>query len=125
MNTPRHIGVGEFGPIYEGIKGKEAIEFLILQRGGEVKDAIYHPKIGDIDIIWGKGGEKGYGLAKIVEKHPEAIENLSESIENGEIIDIIPDRIILVNKENNQKSIIDLQFNYRVKTWVVTSYIPL
>lgn len=122
---PLQLGVGEFGPIYEGIKGKEAVDFLLLKRDGEIKNALYHPQIGFIDLIWGKRGEVGYGLAKIAEKHPEALENLSGSIEKGEIIDIIPDRIILVNKENNQKSIIDLQFNYRVKTWIVTSYIPL
>ncbi len=121
----KHIGIGDFGNIYEGIKGKEAIDFLITQKEGEVKNAFYHKEIGYIDLIWGESGEKGYGLAKIVEKHPEALLELPESIENGDIIDIIPDRIILIDKKNNQKSIIDLQFNYKIKTWVVTSYIPI
>lgn len=122
---PQQIGVGEFGPIYEELEGKEAINFLLFKKEGEVKNAFYHPQIGNIDLIWGKRGEKGYGLAKIIEKHPEAMEYLSESICGGEIIDEIPDRIIIINKENNQRSIVDLQFNNKLKTWVVTSYIPI
>jgi phage-Barnase-EndoU-ColicinE5/D-RelE like nuclease1 len=121
----RKIGNGEFGPIYKGIKGKQAIDFLISQKEGEIENALHHPQIGNIDLIWGKGGERGYGLAKIFEKHPEAIEKLSESILRGTIVDELPGRIIMINKENNQRSIIDLQFNNKLKTWIVTSYIPL
>ncbi len=119
------IGVGEFGPIYEGVKGKEAVDFLLAQGKGEIKDAFYHKDIGNIDLIWGKGGKDGYGLAKIAWKHPEALPSLAKSIEKSEVVDRIPDRIILIDAENNQKSIVDLQFNYSVKTWIVTSYIPL
>ena len=118
-------GNGEFGSIFIGIKGEEAVNFLILQGEGEVKDALYHPKIGSIDLIWGKSGEKGFGLAKIIEKHPEAIKNLSESISKGKIVEEFQDRIIMINEENNQRSIMDLQFNNKLKTWVVTSYIPI
>jgi hypothetical protein len=122
---PTWIGYGEFGPIFEGVKGQEAVDFLLAKGKGEIKNAFYHKDIGYIDLIWGVTGEKGYGLAKILWKHPEVIPHLHENIEKGEVTDIIPDRIMLVNKENNHKSIIDLQFNYRVKTWVVTSYILL
>ena len=54
------IGAGEFGLIYEGVKGKDAIDFLIFKKEGEVKNAL-----------------------------------------------------------------VDLEFNNKLKTWVVTSYIPL
>jgi hypothetical protein len=76
-------------------------------------------------LIWGKGGEKGYGLAKILLKHPEAISNLAKVVSESKIVDQIPDRIIMIHIESGQRTIIDLEFNYRVKTWVVTSYIPL
>lgn len=122
---PKQIGNGEFGPIYEGVIGKDAIDFLIFRKKGEIRNALYHPQIGNIDLIWGKSGEKGYGLAKILEKHPEAIKNLSESINRGKIVEELPERIIMINEENNQRSIIDLQFNNKLKTWVVTSYIPI
>ena len=122
---PRQIGEEEFGPIYEGIVGRKAIDFLILLRKGEIRNAFYHLEIGNIDLIWGKSGEKGYGLAKILEKHPEAIENLSESIQESGIVDRLSDRIIMINRKNNQRTIIDLQFNFKLKTWVVTSYIPI
>jgi len=119
------IGDGEFGPIYEGISGNDAVKFLIMKKGGEVRGALYHIQIGSIDLIWGKSGEKGYGIAKILEKHPEAIECLSESICGGKIVDELPQRIIMINEKNNQRSIVDLQFSNRQKIWVVTSYIPI
>ena len=75
--------------------------------------------------MWGKGGDKGYGLAKIVEKHPEAIPNLAQSILGGKIVEHLNNRVILIDASNQQRSIIDLQFNSTVKSWVVTSYIPL
>ncbi len=81
------VGVGEFGPIFEGPKGYEAVEFLLAKGKGEVKNAFHHKNIGYIDLIWGEGGENGYGLAKILWKHPEALPHLSKSIENSEIID--------------------------------------
>ena len=121
----KQIGIGEFGPIYEGVVGQEAVKFLLSNQVGEIKNALYHIEIGNIDLIWGKSGEKGYGLAKIIEKHPEAIANLSESIGNSRIIDRLKDRIIMVDEKNNQRSIIDLEFNNKLKTWVVTTYIPL
>lgn len=121
----KQTGIGEFGPIYEGVHGQSAVIFLIQTGKGEVRNALYHKDIGNIDIIWGKSGNKGYGLAKITEKHPEAIKNLSSSIENGEIVEKLPARIILVDRTDKQRSIIDLQFNSNIKTWVVTSYIPI
>ena len=111
--------------IYTGITGKAAIDFLILKKEGEVKGAFFHEKIGNIDLVWGKGGEKGYGLAKILEKHPEAIPNLAQSIAKGKIVEHLNNRVIIINAFNQQRSIVDLQFNDTLKSWVVTSYIPL
>lgn len=121
----QQIGTGEFGPIFEGVCGKEAVDFLIAQGKGEVRDAFYHKDIGHIDLIWGKGGENGYGLEKILHKHPEAIPRLAEVVTTSRIVDQIPDRVIMVHQESGQRTIIDLEFNYNIRNWVVTSYIPL
>jgi hypothetical protein len=120
----KKIGHGDFGDIYSGIVGDEAIQFLLSVRSGEVRAAFHRPDIGDIDLIWGQGGADGYGLAKIVEKHPEAIFLLSRSVEGGVVVKELPDRKIIVFYENGQKSVIDLRYKEKAKTWLVTSYIP-
>ncbi len=125
INVTRKIGHGEFGDIYAGIKGQAAIDFLIKIETGEVRGAFVRQDIGKIDLVWGQGGENGYGLAKISEKHPEAIARLSYCIETGITVKSFPDRKIIVSDENGQKSVIDLRYKDRSKTWLVTSYIPI
>lgn len=66
-------------PEYLQFKGKwrQAIKFLIAQQKGIAVAALQHPALGDIDIVWGKVGDNrqhGYGLAKIVQYHPEVLE---------------------------------------------------
>ena len=68
-------------PEYLQFKGKwrQAIKFLIEQKKGIAVAALKHPALGDVDIVWGKAGDSrqhGYGLAKIVEYHPEVLENI-------------------------------------------------
>jgi hypothetical protein len=36
---PTYIGCGDFGPIFEGIKGQEAVNFLLALGKGEVINA--------------------------------------------------------------------------------------
>lgn len=119
------IGRGEFGDIYSNIEGDEAVRFLLQIKTGEVRGAFVRPDIGKIDLIWGQSGEDGYGLAKISEKHPEAILTLSHSIETGTVVKNFPDRKIIISDENGQKSVIDLRYKDGSKTWLVTSYIPI
>ena len=68
---------------YSQFKGKwkEAIAFLQEVKHGIAVGALQHPKIGNIDLIWGHHQENkrvssGFGLAKIAEKHPEVLENM-------------------------------------------------
>jgi hypothetical protein len=124
-NTAKKVGCGEFGDIYLGIKGDVAIRFLLRIKSGEVRGAFFRLDIGEIDLVWGQDGENGYGLAKILEKHPEAISGLSLSIETGIIVESFLDRKIIISGENGQKSVVDLCYRDRRKTWLVTSYIPI
>ncbi len=120
-------GVGEFGMIYSGITDQEAVDFLLKIQHGEIYKALDHPVLGPIDLVYGKetiGNKIGFGLAKIQQKHPDAVLNLAEQIKNAEIIEELPGRRILVTKNNNQRSIIDLQWFEQKKTWLVNSYIP-
>jgi hypothetical protein len=57
-NAIRKIGRGEFGDIYTGIKGDEAIQFLLQLKTGEVCGAFVRLDIGEIDLIGGQGSGK-------------------------------------------------------------------
>jgi len=72
---PSHYGA--FGPVYNQFRGKahEAEQFLSEIQAGIALGALNHPEVGAIDLPWGEvpNGRKqrGYGLAKILAKHPE------------------------------------------------------
>lgn len=70
------LPVSEFGQVFTGFyhKGKKAIEKLLEEKQGQITGAFYRKDIGDIDLVWGKvtnaKQHKGFGLAHIVDKHP-------------------------------------------------------
>ena len=62
---------------------------------GQVAGAFYRKELGDIDLVWGEvtgsGKEaKGYGLAKIIEKHGDEFEDIAKEldkiIQDGEVV---------------------------------------
>ncbi len=114
-------GVGEFGPIYSGIRGQDAVNFLLRVGRGEVHSALYHHEIGHIDLVFGTGGANGYGLAHILEKHPNIVSRLHELIQRSKILQKLDDRIIVLY-EPNIKSIISLTWHESEKKWLVTAY---
>lgn len=111
-------GEGEFGMRYSGITGQDAIEFLSKLKSGEILGAFYHPELGLIDLLWGRETveqTKGYGLAKILQKHPEVIATLEFSIQNGRIIEELPGRCVLLCETHKQQSLVDYSLIIRVK----------
>ncbi|MBI4662070.1 MAG: DNA mismatch repair protein MutS [Verrucomicrobia bacterium] len=76
-------GHGACGPIFEQLRGKPraAIAHLMKLQAGEVPGALFHPEVGEIDLVWGNAGHtpgRGYGLTKIVAYHPEVLSQLQE-----------------------------------------------
>jgi hypothetical protein len=69
---------GPHGPVLRNFHHNAlgAIAELSHRRDGEAIGALHHPQVGDIDLVWGKAGPRGYGLAKISERHPEVIPDL-------------------------------------------------
>jgi hypothetical protein len=116
----RIVGMGTFGTIYVGITGHAAIVFLLELQEGEVVQALKHSDVGHIDLVYGKTGINGYGLAHIQEKHPEMIRDLSTVIENGSVIKKIDDRMYLETPDG--RAIIRLDWDGNKKSWVVTAY---
>ena len=58
----------KFGENYSEYTGKpkEALDFLINKKNGQVRNAWERDDIGDIDIVYGK---KAFGLKHIIGKH--------------------------------------------------------
>lgn len=85
---PTKHKMGAFGKIYTEFyhDAQGAIAKLKSEKSGEAEAALHHPDIGDIDLVWGEEGtsekkhEDGYGLAKIIKKHPEVVDELQNII---------------------------------------------
>ena len=113
-------------PEYKG-KGQKAVDFVVKQKGGQVRGAFNRPEIGDIDVVWGKvtNAEKheGYGLAHIIDKHGmDAAKKIGEVINTGDIVrpDNNPDRIAIEN--NNFHVGLRQQWNGKNKLWIITGF---
>ncbi|WP_066389541.1 PBECR2 nuclease fold domain-containing protein [Helicobacter himalayensis] len=124
----------DFGTNYPEFyhKGAEALKHLLSTKEGQVQGAFYRKDLeelsgnGDISLVWGeitdKANHKGYGLAHIIEKHPEiSAELLNDIIEKGEVrfrnneaIQIIKDNYKVVLKPNWKGE--------RSGNWIVTAY---
>ena len=65
---PKPVGSGVFGNIYNQFKGKvkEAFDFLMKHKGGDLLGVFHRKDVGDIDLVW---GDENGGLAHILHKH--------------------------------------------------------
>ena len=77
-------------PEYKG-KGQEAVDFIVKNKGGQVRGAFHRKEIGDIDVVWGEVTNKekhtGYGLAHIIDKHGmDAVAKIGDAVKNGKVI---------------------------------------
>ena len=121
----------DFGRAYTQFSGKpeEAIDYLMYRKKGEVPAALRSASLGeitgdgDIDLVYGKNGEKGYGLAHILEKHgTNTVKRIPDIIQNGEVIqpDGINDRIYI--RDKNNKGVVRLNWDDNKKQWLTTAY---
>ena len=78
------LQLGSFGPIYTQFEGKpkEAIKYLREMKKGECIKALYRDDIGYVDIVWGEGGETGYGLCHIIEQHEAELKQMGFEVED-------------------------------------------
>ena len=136
---PQPIGVGYFGNVYDQFKGKvkEAFDFLIAHRSGDLVGVFFDEEIGDIDLVWGSRDENA-GLEHIIAKHVgegkdfatideasqaiESIINTGKKIKNNrdKVIYELEGRRVVVRKNLREKAtgrLVDGK-----KKWVVTSY---
>lgn len=109
--------------------GAKSIDYLLKRKGGEVEGAVYSSKVGDItgdgniDFVYGKTGDDGYGLAHIKEKHGvDILKRLPDVLENGDVYlrDDIKDRLFV--QKDNDNSLVRLDWDGNKKQWVATAY---
>lgn len=106
-----------------------AVQTLIENEKGFVPKAFHKDGIGDIDLVWGKGGKDGYGLAHIIERRTENgldgrefAKNLPSIIENGEVIRNPKQPNIAFIKNNNDSALIKLVWDDKKRKWIVTAF---
>jgi hypothetical protein len=125
------VGEDKFGQVLSGFEGsqgarwREAVDWLRANEGGEVPGALYHPDLGDIDLVWGRpdGPEgEGFGLAKIVAKHPEVLDGLQDMIAGGNVISRTANRVRLASADG--LAVVRLDYDGEAKTWLVTAFDP-
>ena len=122
------IGTGAFGNIYNQFKGKvkEAFNFLMRHKSGDLLGVFHRDDVGDIDLVW--GNEK-MGLAHILGKHVgegkdfETPDDAIAMIEN-----VINGGRIFQDNENRYTLMLDgvgvgirKSFDGEKKNWIVTA----
>ena len=122
------IGKGTFGNIYNQFKGKvkEAFNFLISHKSGDLLGVFHRDDVGDIDLVW---GNDKMGLAHIIGKHigkgkdfeniDDAINMIDEVINKGRIFQESKNRYTLML--NGFAVGIRKDFDGKKKNWVVTA----
>ncbi len=117
----------EFGENYTEYyhDGKGALQKLLIEKQGQVAGAFHRKDLGDIDLVWGEATDKikhkGYGLAHIIDKHPELdLKLISDIVDKGKL-----------NNQNNiryrieyKNYIIGLSSEYKgnKRTFIITAF---
>jgi len=133
-NPPPHSekpGPGPFGPIHNQFRhdANAAIAHLMQQQDGEATAALYHPQVGDIDLIWGKEGtaakdwRDGFGLAKIARKHPEVLDDLQGFIAGLEKNEARSGENRIQLESETGKAAVRLEWDGQQKKWLMTAFV--
>ena len=109
---------------------EKAINTLLEHQKGFVPDAFNKRGIGKTDLVWGKDGESGYGMAHLIEKRQkqnididEFLKSLPETIDNGIVTQNDPRR-------PNNRYIEDIKNKIAIATdwfgkprnWIITAH---
>ena len=131
---PKPVGSGVFGNIYNQFKGKvkEAFDFLMKHKGGDLLGVFHRKDVGDIDLVW---GDENGGLAHILNKHvgegksfanvDEAMSHIQNIIETGKNDFEDGDKIVF----RKGSELVTVRKNFREggkkiadKNWALTAY---
>ena len=120
-----------YGEEFKGYKGQGAIDKVLHEKSGHVKNAFYKPEVGEIDIIWGNGN---IGLKHLIkerlkeskERMHKTISMIAETIEKSVFKDynVQKDTYRFEYKKGNQKYYVIIAPSYHGKkaTYVLTGF---
>ena len=128
QSTP--VETSGFGPVYRGFRhdAAGAVAKLREQGSGEAIAALHHKSTGDIDLVWGREGTKdkeyedGFGLAKIIKKHPEVVDDLQGILNTLEKNDDKSTPAYSVLESSAHKAVVRLDWDRKNKTWLLTEF---
>ncbi len=111
------------GEEFIGYKGRDAIDKLMEERRGYIKDAFFRKEIGNIALVW---GDDKKGLQHIIKRRKELkqplgklFDSLVEVIENGEI-STEDNKLKIYYKRKN--AIIGFSYDGHKLTFLVSAY---
>lgn len=108
---PKPVGSGVFGNIYNQFKGKvkEAFDFLMKHKGGDLLGVFHRKDVGDIDLV---RGDHGGGLAHIIRRHIIEQNDFKNVDEIQKVIEDVIRNGLIVRKNKDK---INIEYNgYRV-----------
>lgn len=118
-----------FGVEYKSVKGAEAIEKLLQEKQGHVKNAFERKEVGGIDLVW---GDKDGGLLHTIMKRDRLLEQGKGNVKGIDMVRKIPEIIEKGTFDIDEKDRPYIQFdNYKVSlrtkydgekiNWIVTA----
>jgi hypothetical protein len=121
------VEVGPHGPILRQFRHDPtgAIDALLKAHTGDAVGALYNPHVGEVDIVWGETAAKGFGLAHILEGHPEPgllseFARVFESMTIGPRRDTRGNKIALVSASHT--AVVRTEWRGTQKTWLLTFF---
>ena len=118
-----------FGEEFKGYKGAGAIEKLLKEKRGHIKNAFERPELGGIDLIW---GDDNGGLLHTIKQRDKKLAKGEGTISGYDMVMKIPKIIDKGNVDNDDKGRINIDYQgYRVGilptiyndkiNWIVTA----
>lgn len=124
------VGNGVFGDIYDQFKGKvkEALNFLLSHKSGDLLGVFHRDEIGDIDLVW---GDNKKGFKHIIDEHinvllpdfkdeEDAINRIEDIINNGTIVKEGDGKATF--EKDGYKVVVSKNIEGKKKNWVLTAF---
>ncbi|MEM9579052.1 MAG: phage tail tip lysozyme [Pseudomonadota bacterium] len=115
-----------FGPVLQEFENdwRGAVQALKGLQDGEARGALTHPDLGAVSLVWGETGArgKGYGLSKIIDRHPEVLDDLQGRLEAAtEVVSESDNRVRLASDRDVFVISREWRGNKRPE-WLLTAY---
>jgi len=114
------------GREYEGVRGQAAVELLVQEKQGRVKDAFYRDDIGGIDLFW---GDDFAGLCHIIKNRKARGEDpkkilalLTRIVEKGTLVENQKYRDRINVAYDNKVAVISFELRKTETTAILTAF---